>query len=144
MCPVTPASASAVTRVSPFSAPPTLPQVHRLVALVDHHRVLSGQQIIDRAVDRRLADHHLIGRVCIDGRGRGDRRIVDVDAPANSIETKRDRPEFLARAFMDASWMSMLLMCQRRTRACEHRNHQKRKRERDVPLTPKLVVGRCA
>ena len=96
MCPGTPASASPVTSVSPVQRAADVAagdRVHRLVAFVDHHRVLAGQQVIDRAVDRRLADHHLIGRIRIDGRRRGDRRIVEIDAAADSVEAKRDRPQ---------------------------------------------------
>jgi hypothetical protein len=66
-------------------------RVHRLVALVDHERVLSGQKLLDRAVDDRLTDQHLIGRVRIDTRGRGDRRIVEIDAATHPVEAKRNR-----------------------------------------------------
>ena len=114
--------------------------IHHLVALIEHHRVPSGQQVLDRAVNRRLADQHLVSRVRVDCRGRGNRRVVQVDAAANPVETKCDRSQGLARPFMNTRGVSMLLMRERRVGTLS--NHTECHREREKPPLVELEAYR--
>ncbi len=86
---------------------------HVIVALVDHHREVPGQQVFERAIDQGIAEHDLVGLFRIDLGGYLQRGVVEIDARADTIEPEGYPAQGFARTLVDAGGMTVFSVAQR-------------------------------